>query len=151
MDNSMPLDCNGGCADLGTKCLHKNLERVSSHNQVSSDGNVYRCLECQSKFNCLPCSDESNRITSRLHREFDIGQKLGQGGYGSVYKCQHKEDKQFYAIKFVKPESKHDDISLSEILSEIELLPSLDHENIIRYYGCWTEDSFPERYDEGYF
>jgi hypothetical protein len=36
---------------------------------------------------------------TRLENDFTIWKKLGQGGFGSVYKVQHRLDKNFYAIK----------------------------------------------------
>lgn len=57
--------------------------------------------------------------------------KIGAGGFGVVYEARHKLDERKYALKFVliKKEffEKH----------EVEILASLDHVNVLRYYTSW--------------
>ena len=63
---------------------------------------------------------------------FQLGEKLGSGAFGSVYKVRRKEDLKIYAMKRVK-------ISLlgtkerENALNEIRILYSLTHPNIIGY------------------
>lgn len=74
---------------------------------------------------------------SRLHTDFQIIEKIGQGGGGSVYKVRHNIDKQFYAIKKIKIHTRK---SPEKILKEVMLLSRLQHPNIVRYYQAWYED-----------
>ena len=82
----------------------------------------------------LSSVDEAN--LSRLQAEYEFLAELGKGAFGSVGKYRFKLDNQVYAIKKVK---------LSGISSkqqkEIELLSTLSHENIVRYFGCWVENN----------
>jgi serine/threonine protein kinase len=36
-----------------------------------------------------------------VEKQYKVIEKLGDGGFGAVFKVQHKFDKNFYAIKFV--------------------------------------------------
>lgn len=81
-------------------------------------------------------------LTSRLLDEFEyMNVILGQGGHGSVAKFRNKKDDQIYAIKKTKATQRNE--------REVKVLSNLHHENIVRYYNCWTEpndSAFPKRY-----
>ena len=73
--------------------------------------------------------------------DFEILQFLGEGGYGSVYKVLSLVNKKIYAMKVLN--LAENDNSLNVIskeekrdyfTSEIEILKSLNHPNIVKYY-----------------
>uniref|UniRef100_A0A8C1YAF9 Protein kinase containing Z-DNA binding domains n=1 Tax=Cyprinus carpio TaxID=7962 RepID=A0A8C1YAF9_CYPCA len=64
-----------------------------------------------------------------LSHSFDVIAKLGEGGFGCVYKVKHKYDGKIYAVKSVILTRKAD--------SEVKALARLDHPNIVRYITCW--------------
>jgi len=103
----------------------------------------------QSRDSILTRSD-SSFITSRLKNDFEIIEKLGEGGQGDVYLVKNKLDKNLYAIKSVLLQAK----VAKKILREVELLSSLSHPHIVRYYQAWTElgnpleETQPELEDE---
>lgn len=57
--------------------------------------------------------------------------KIGAGGFGVVYEARHKLDERKYALKFVL--IKKDFFEKREV----EILASLDHVNVLRYYTSW--------------
>ena len=71
---------------------------------------------------------------------FQLGEKLGSGAFGSVYKVRRKEDLKIYAMKRVK-------ISLlgtkerENALNEIRILYSLTHPNIIGYKEAFYDEN----------
>ena len=71
---------------------------------------------------------------------FQLGEKLGSGAFGSVYKVKRKEDSKIYAMKIVK-------ISLlgtkerENALNEIRILYSLAHPNIIGYKEAFYDEN----------
>jgi serine/threonine protein kinase len=71
---------------------------------------------------------------------FDIIAKVGNGGYGTVFKVKNRLDERVYAIKKIKLDSsdfKDDDEETLKVLKECRTLSLLDHPNILRYYGSW--------------
>uniref|UniRef100_A0A8C2GWA2 Protein kinase containing Z-DNA binding domains n=1 Tax=Cyprinus carpio TaxID=7962 RepID=A0A8C2GWA2_CYPCA len=75
-------------------------------------------------------SQESDHgLVSGLSHSFDVIAKLGEGGFGCVYKVKHKYDGKIYAVKSVILTRKAD--------SEVKALARLDHPNIVRYITCW--------------
>lgn len=57
---------------------------------------------------------------------------IGAGGFGSVYETVHRIEKRKYALKFLKM------FSLDFDSSEVEILVSLDHPNVLRYCTSWV-------------
>jgi calcium-dependent protein kinase len=64
---------------------------------------------------------------------YDVKSLLGRGSFGTVYKVKHKISGTEYAMKVLV---KDDQISVSEseLLKEINILKTLDHQNIIKIY-----------------
>ncbi|KAK6488804.1 interferon-induced [Huso huso] len=73
-----------------------------------------------------------NLQNSRLFQEFDEITKLGQGGFGSVFKARKILDRNFYAVKLVKYKNNAD--------REVAALARLEHDNIVRYSTSWVEE-----------
>ena len=57
--------------------------------------------------------------------------KVGEGTYGVVYKCQHKETNELVALKKVRLENE-DEVIPSTSIREISILKQLKHPNIVR-------------------
>ena len=69
--------------------------------------------------------------------------KLGEGSFGTVYKVKHKETGVIRAIKMIKKSKKGKSSWINEeIIKEIELLKSIDHQNIIKIHEFYEADSF---------
>uniref|UniRef100_A0A3B5LHH0 Eukaryotic translation initiation factor 2-alpha kinase 2 n=1 Tax=Xiphophorus couchianus TaxID=32473 RepID=A0A3B5LHH0_9TELE len=65
--------------------------------------------------------------------DFKILEYLGGGGFGCVFMVTEKLLDLDYAVKIVPGTEK--------ALREVMALSDLQHENIVRYYNCWMEDS----------
>lgn len=72
-------------------------------------------------------------------RTYALGKPLGSGAYSVVRECTHKKTKATFAVKVVTKAklSPDDDAALKD---EIEILKSLEHDNII-----YLKDNFNER------
>ncbi|EAL17471.1 hypothetical protein CNBM1630 [Cryptococcus deneoformans B-3501A] len=95
----------------------------------------------RSLFNFLPNTPQP--LTPRLSRyraDFEEVEFLGKGGFGEVVKARNKLDGRFYAIKKVKLRPEDNE---QKVYREVNNLSRVNHQHIVRYYGCWLEDANP--------
>ncbi|XP_020224766.1 G-type lectin S-receptor-like serine/threonine-protein kinase At1g11300 isoform X2 [Cajanus cajan] len=67
---------------------------------------------------------------------FHLSNKLGQGGFGPVYKGK-LQDGQEIAIKRLSRASGQ---GLEEFMNEVVVISKLQHRNLVRLFGCCVED-----------
>lgn len=85
-----------------------------------------------------PLSHENPLEWSRYFRDFEEIEKIGEGGFGDVWKSRHKLDQIEYAVKKICVKA----TSIRNILNhlrEVKTLASLNHLNIVPYKSCWLE------------
>lgn len=68
---------------------------------------------------------------------FSPANKIGQGGFGAVYKGKLKNGS-LVAIKVLAAESRQ---GVREFLTEIKVISSVEHENLVKLDGCCVEDN----------
>ncbi|KAJ4754828.1 Leucine-rich repeat transmembrane protein kinase [Rhynchospora pubera] len=66
---------------------------------------------------------------------FSISNKIGEGGFGSVYKGKLK-DGTIVAVKVLSSESRQ---GVREFLTELTVISDIEHENLVRLHGCCVE------------
>ncbi|KAK7257075.1 hypothetical protein RIF29_30782 [Crotalaria pallida] len=66
---------------------------------------------------------------------FSSANKIGEGGFGSVYKGLLKDGK-VAAIKVLSAESRQ---GVREFLTEINVISEIEHEHLVKLYGCCVE------------
>ncbi|XP_028845438.1 interferon-induced, double-stranded RNA-activated protein kinase isoform X2 [Denticeps clupeoides] len=71
--------------------------------------------------------------SSRFELDFESVRQIGKGGFGRVFKARRKLEKRDYAVKVVRRTEKAE--------REVGALADLQHENIVRYYTCWIEET----------
>ncbi|XP_010926923.1 cold-responsive protein kinase 1 isoform X2 [Elaeis guineensis] len=67
--------------------------------------------------------------------DFSAANKVGEGGFGSVYRGRLK-DGTTVAIKVLSSESRQ---GVREFLTELTVISGILHENLVRLYGCCVE------------
>lgn len=65
-------------------------------------------------------------------REYQLLEKLGEGGMGTVYKAHHTKLKRVVALKVLPPQRTQDDRAVARFEREMEAVGKLDHPNIVR-------------------
>src|SRR5438552_1061375 len=78
-------------------------------------------------------------------RRFTIGkykvmERLGQGGMGSVYLCEHKFMRRRAAVKVLPAQKAEDPSALERFYREARAVAALDHPNIVRAYDIDQDD-----------
>ncbi|XP_031474103.2 uncharacterized protein LOC116246385 [Nymphaea colorata] len=89
-----------------------------------------RCLEKRKLCFSLKQINEATQ-------NFDPANKIGEGGFGSVYKGL-LPDGRIIAVKQLAAKSKQGN---KEFLTEICMISTLQHPNLVKLYGCCTEGS----------
>src|SRR5215470_14411628 len=79
-------------------------------------------------------------------RRFTIGkykvmERLGQGGMGSVYLCEHKFMRRRVAVKVLPAAKAEDQASLERFYREARAAAALDHPNIVRAYDIDQDEN----------
>ncbi|XP_061457902.1 interferon-induced, double-stranded RNA-activated protein kinase-like [Rhineura floridana] len=107
---------------------------VSEHTNISSKEKTPSGLS-------NPHSQKSEiTVNERFLKDYNNIECIADGGFGCVYKAHHLLDSTQYAIKKVKWAIGKEE----KVTHEVEALAKLSHENIVRYYTCWTgKDIFP--------
>ncbi|KAL3643237.1 Cold-responsive protein kinase 1 [Castilleja foliolosa] len=69
--------------------------------------------------------------------DFSQANKIGEGGFGSVYKGKLKNG-EMAAIKVLSSESRQ---GVREFLTEIQVISDVDHFNLVKLYGCCVDSN----------
>src|SRR6266851_3555721 len=88
---------------------------------------------------------QSEQILLGKWRRFNIGkykvlERLGAGGMGSVYLCEHKLMRRRVAVKVLPTAKASDPSSLERFYREARAVAALDHPNIVRAYDIDQDD-----------
>uniref|UniRef100_A0A1I7X5V5 Protein kinase domain-containing protein n=1 Tax=Heterorhabditis bacteriophora TaxID=37862 RepID=A0A1I7X5V5_HETBA len=82
-------------------------------------------------------------FSSRYRTDFEELEAIGEGGFGTVYKVKSRIDNCLYAVKKIRIKRNLTNIPL-KVLSEVQVLASLQHENVVRYHCGWVEMEQPQ-------
>jgi len=69
---------------------------------------------------------------------YKIGECIGKGAFGSVYKCESKDGASFAVKQF----SKTDTQSKRSFYTEFQTLKNLEHLNVVHFIGYFEKDSY---------
>lgn len=89
--------------------------------------------------------------TGRLQQKFGEIVKIGEGGFGKVFRGRYHVDRKQYAIKVVRlhilKSHKADpmiEIYQHRVYRELQAASRITSENIVRYFNSWFEELNPE-------
>ncbi|ESQ50883.1 hypothetical protein EUTSA_v10022559mg [Eutrema salsugineum] len=111
--------------DRTAELLFKKMEALTSGNESASN---------QAKFKELPLFQFQVLATSTDN--FSLRNKLGQGGFGPVYKGKLPEGQEIA----VKRLSRASGQGLEELVNEVVVISKLQHRNLVKLLGCCIED-----------
>lgn len=79
--------------------------------------------------------------------KYEVGDAIGDGGFGKVVSCTHADTGKCYAIKIIKPDLVDDEEALARFRREIHVLKSIKHAHVI---GIHEDNLDDERHYPGY-
>ena len=133
------------------KYSKENLNYKNSHN---NNLNLKRKIK---EYNILQDSEESKTLLKidttyieegRMGKNFEDFSKVGEGGFGSVFKAKHKIDDSLYALKIIKLDVKiSKSLRDNNVIKEVKTMMKLYHKNVVRYYTCWFQLNVEELKD----
>ncbi|CAG2106090.1 unnamed protein product [Medioppia subpectinata] len=85
-------------------------------------------------------ADYNNELNKNYyHEQFEELEKIGRGGFGTVYKVMHKLDGNVYAIKVISL-IKTSDEHKYRVLNEVKSLATVRSQYVVQYYNSWLDD-----------
>ena len=70
---------------------------------------------------------------SSNYDKYELLKIIGKGSFGTVHSCKRKLDNKSFVMKIINI-SELSEQAINESLHEVELLSSLNHPHIVRYY-----------------
>ena len=120
----------------------KHPKSISSNNSLvksSSQGPNTISLSISQEEIANSSTGITNKV-SRYENDFIEEEKLGQGGFGAVFRVYRTLDQSHYAIKKIKFRKAKSPLKLPEKVSrEVRCLAHSEHINVVRYYNAWLE------------
>ena len=80
------------------------------------------------------------REMSLLLGQYQLGEVIGRGAFGFVHRALNVQTGDFVAVKKYDA-SEVPERELQQIVEEANLMKSLDHENIVQFYGAAKDDT----------
>lgn len=109
--------------------------RLTASDLLASD--FLRSVEASAT--SLPPASIVSPAVSRYSTDFQELERIGSGGYGTVFKAKNRLDNRVYAVK--KQDLRNSTISEARVLREVAGLARLNHVGIVRYFSSWVEDT----------
>lgn len=78
-------------------------------------------------------------LTGRTIKGYEFGNKLGQGGFGVVYRAHQSVVSREVAIKVVSPKYANEPEFIRRFESEAQVVARLEHPHIVPLYDFWRE------------
>ncbi|KAG7031112.1 Cold-responsive protein kinase 1, partial [Cucurbita argyrosperma subsp. argyrosperma] len=106
----------------------------SYHQAKSPTGSVGNDEELSGMHNVRLYTYKELKVATQ---DFSLANKIGEGGFGSVYKGRLRNGK-LAAIKVLSAQSRQ---GLKEFLAETKVISVIEHENLVQLYGCCVENN----------
>ena len=83
------------------------------------------------------------KYIQNISDKYELGEILGQGQFGIVKLCKHKQAKVTLAMKIISKEMvKSSKINQKLMKSELQILEDISHPNIVRIFELLEDDSY---------
>ncbi|HOD84379.1 MAG: Serine/threonine-protein kinase PknL [Planctomycetes bacterium ADurb.Bin126] len=87
-------------------------------------------LQGEARARDMPLFDDPV-IIPRAFGKYELGDLIGDGGFGTVYSCLHTDTSRAYAIKIIKTDKIHDHEVRQRFIREMRALKAIKHPHVI--------------------
>lgn len=87
----------------------------------------------------IETSEVAARVANQLG-QYVLGEQLGAGGMGEVYKTEHQDLRRPCAVKIIRPEQAGNTELLQLFEREVQTTATLTHPNTVAIYDCGIAD-----------
>ena len=130
MDHDLSSDIPSTIALNECECSLPNIESESS--LFPRKPTKKRPIQRSKSFTCS-AKDFVPHRTDCFENDYDLCEILGEGAFGSVYRCRNKLTGSERAVKIVE-KGRMCDYEREEVIAEFQLLRRIDNPNVIRMY-----------------
>jgi len=134
------------CSDLDSfeskfaNTFSKNIQRATQVSHPISSSFWSQTTEYRGRdAEALVEAQVGGAASSRYEQDFKQLSELGEGGFGKVFKCQNRIDKQVYAVKRIMVRQRGQE--LTKILREVSTLSRITANYVLRYHWAWIEQT----------
>jgi serine/threonine protein kinase len=110
--------------------------QICSQCSQQNQDNATFCNRCGSHLRGI-----RDPLVDRLIHKYQIKERIGGGGFGSVYRAEHIDLLKSVAIKILHPHLVHNELMVERFRREAQLLASLRHPNIVEVIDFGEMDS----------
>ncbi|HMB94286.1 MAG TPA: protein kinase [Rhodothermales bacterium] len=71
---------------------------------------------------------------------YELLERVGEGGYGTVYKARHRFLEEIFALKVLPPALRADEVAMARFEREVKALRRLDHPNVVKVSDAGIEE-----------
>lgn len=144
LDESDELTSSSQCRSLATP--QGDASSGEGEDSFSSVPGARRLLKETSPSSVLGLSPVPHALVSplavhsKVHDDYEFFDEIGHGSFGRVKVVRHRRTSQLRACKIVKARTQE---QLEQLLTEVKLLRSLDHPNIVKLHAVYVEQEEP--------
>ncbi|KAJ8773781.1 hypothetical protein K2173_006431 [Erythroxylum novogranatense] len=117
----------------------KRSKRIFHINNLDQNKNTLMADELKETTSQVDLAFYDLNTISAATNNFSLANKIGQGGFGSVYKGQLPDGQQV-AVKRLSKNSRQ---GMEEFVNEVKLIAKLQHRNLVKLLGCCIEREEP--------
>ncbi|EPQ56313.1 hypothetical protein GLOTRDRAFT_120867 [Gloeophyllum trabeum ATCC 11539] len=120
--------------DMGAKPGRTRFESMVNLGVVSSNASASDLMSRNSMDGSAVRETLIVREDGKASTQFQLGNCIGRGQFGSVYRALNLNTGQMVAVKRIRLEGLKED-EISQLMGEVDLLKSLSHPSIVKYEG----------------
>ncbi|KZT20097.1 hypothetical protein NEOLEDRAFT_1151562 [Neolentinus lepideus HHB14362 ss-1] len=125
--------------DLGAKPGRIRFESMVNLGVVSSNASASDLMSRNSIDGSAVRQTLIVREDGKASTQFQLGNCIGRGQFGTVYRALNLNTGQMVAVKRIRLEGLKED-EISQLMREVDLLKSLSHPGIVKYEGMARDD-----------